>query len=269
MWRVQFQEIQSVGKLHCDIEKIVAWKEGTVGWISGQVQIAIGDIAPVPARLTIVLHEEGAYWRVVQWHTSIPVPDEESLGLEMTTAVDEILMMVQDEPPPLAGMAGDGSVTIVFTDIEGSTVLMESIGEQSWMELLDRHDGVVKQQTTMFGGTVVKGQGDGFMLAFPAVGSAAASSVAIQRALSGGWSGIGVPVRIGVHCGNAKAEGGDFFGRTVVTAARVAGAAGGGEILISQAVQESLGGAFPLDRARSLSLKGLTGHHAAFPMLWQ
>lgn len=43
----------------------------------------------------------------------------------------------------------------------------------------------------------------------------------------------------------------------------------GGEILVSQAVQEGLGGAFPLDRARSLSLKGLAGHHAAFPMLWQ
>jgi adenylate cyclase len=269
MWRVQFQEIQSVGKLRCDIEKIVAWKEGTVGWISGRVQIAIGEIAPVPARLTVVVHEEGAYWRVVQWHTSIPVLNEASQGLEMTTAVDEILIMVQDEPPPVAALAGDGAVTIVFTDIEGSAALMESLGEQAWMELLDWHDGVVKQQTTVFGGSVVKGQGDGFMLAFPATGSAAACSVAIQRALRPGRAGVHVPVRIGMHCGNAKAEAGDFFGRTVVVAARVAGAAGGGEILVSQAVQEGLGGAFPLDRARSLSLKGLAGHHAAFPMLWQ
>ncbi len=76
-------------------------------------------------------------------------------------------------------------------------------------------------------------------------------------------------VRMGMHCGNAKAEGGDFFGRTVVVAARLANAAAGGEILVSQAVQESLGGAFRLDEARSLTLKGLAGHHAAFSVIWQ
>jgi hypothetical protein len=124
------------------------------------------------------------------------------------------------------------------------------------LELLDWHDGVVKQQTAVFGGSVVKGQGDGFMLAFPATGSAAACAAAIQRGLSAGWRGIRVPVRMGMHCGNAKAEGGDFFGRTVVIAARVASAAGGGEILVSQAVQEGLGGAFRLDEARSLTFEG-------------
>ncbi len=125
------------------------------------------------------MHEEGAYWRIVQQHDSIPIANEDSLGLEMTTAVDEILTMVQDEPPPVTALAGDGSVTIMFTDIEGSTVLMESLGEQAWLELLEWHDGVVKQQTAVFGGSVVKGQGDGFMLAFPATGSAAAGASAI------------------------------------------------------------------------------------------
>jgi class 3 adenylate cyclase len=71
-----------------------------------------------------------------------------------------------------------------------------------------------------------------------------------------------------MNCGNAKAEGGDFFGRTVIVAARLANAADGGEILVSQAVQESLGGAFRLDEARSLTLKGLAGQHAAFPIIW-
>jgi adenylate cyclase len=176
---------------------------------------------------------------------------------------------VQDDPPPLAAMSSDGSVTIVFTDIEGSTALMESLGEESWLELLDWHDGVVRQQTLLFGGIVVKGQGDGFMLAFPATGSATASAMAVQRALSAGWEGVPVLVRIGMHSGNAKAEAGDFFGRTVVIAARVAGAAAGGEILVSQAVQEDLAGAFPLGGVRSLNMKGMVGHHAAFPVSWQ
>jgi class 3 adenylate cyclase len=197
------------------------------------------------------------------------MPNEETLGFELTTDVDEILTMVQDEPAPVGALAGDGSVTIMFTDIEGSTALMESLGEQAWLELLDWHDGVVRQQTAVFGGSVVKGQGDGFMLAFPATGSAAGCAAAIQRALSVGWRGVRVPVRMGMNCGNAKAEGGDFFGRTVVVAARLASAADGGEILVSQAVQESLGGAFRLDEARSLTLKGLAGRHAAFPVIWQ
>ena len=271
MWRVQFRELQALGKVQfsSNIEGVAAWKEGTVGWVSGRIQTAVAGTAPFSVRLTFVAHEEGAYWRVVQWHASVPVTNEESFGVEITTAVDEILIMVHDEPPPVSALAVDGSVTIVFTDIEGSTALMELLGEPSWMGLLGWHDDVVKQQTTIFGGSVVKGQGDGFMLAFPASGSAAACAVAIQRALSTGWAGVHVPVRIGMHCGNARVEAGDFFGRTVVLAARVAGAAAGGEILVSREVQESFGGAFSLGAPRSLFLKGLAGHYVAYPMPWQ
>jgi class 3 adenylate cyclase len=199
----------------------------------------------------------------------MPVANEESLGVDLTTAVEEILTMVQDEPPPTMAMAPDGTVTIMFTDIEGSTTLMESLGEPRWLELLDWHEGIVRQQTGLFGGTVVKGQGDGFMLAFSAAGAAAACAVAIQRSLSSGWTGIPVAVRVGMHSGNAKVEGGDFFGRTVVIAARISSAASGGEVLASQVVQEALGGAFPVGEARALTLKGLAGHHSAFPVLWQ
>jgi class 3 adenylate cyclase len=270
MWRVQLQELEATGiKPQIEVERLVAWKEGTVGWIACRVRSAIEGRTPFLSRATAVLHEEGAYWRVVQWHSSLGVSNEETLGVEMSTDVDEILHMVQGAPAPVGALAGDGSVTIMFTDIEGSTALMESLGEQAWMELLEWHDNIVRQQTTVFGGSVVKGQGDGFMLAFPATGAAAACATATQRALSAAWRGVHVPVRIGMHCGNAKAEGGDFFGRTVVVAARLASAAAGGEILVSQAVQESLGGAFSFDGPRSLRLKGLAGRHSAFPMAWR
>jgi class 3 adenylate cyclase len=127
----------------------------------------------------------------------------------------------------------------------------------------------VGQKTAVFGGTVVKGQGDGFMLAFPAAGSAAACASAIQRTLSEGWFGVPVPARVGMHTGNAKAEGGDFFGRTVVVAARICSIASGGEILLSQASQEELEGAFPLNGPRSAALKGLSGTHAVFDLNWR
>jgi hypothetical protein len=127
LWRVQFQELQSVGRFHFDIEEAVAWKEGTVGWIACRARWVSEGVAPLSYRMTVVLHEDGAYWRVVQWHSSLGASNEESFGFEMTTDVDEILTMVRDEPPPVGALAGDGSVTIMFTDIEGSTALMESL----------------------------------------------------------------------------------------------------------------------------------------------
>jgi adenylate cyclase len=263
-FRVQLEEMAPV---RFEVEETVAWKEGTVGWVAGRALMVIEGRPAIMTRSTLVLCEEGLNWRIVQWHISMPVANEESIGIGLTTAVDELLVMVQDERPPLTAMAADGSVTIMFTDVEGSTALMEALGEQQWLELLDWHDRAVKQQTALFGGNVVKGLGDGFMLAFPAIGSAAACAVAIQRALSDGWAGTAVAVRIGMHCGNAKAEAGDFFGRTVVVAARVASAAAGGEILATQVVHEGLGGAFPIGRSRSLSLKGLAGDHTVFPVL--
>ena len=70
----------------------------------------------------------------------------------------------------------------MFTDIVGSTALMEQLGEERWLEIFDWHTALVQQQTSMFGGAVVKNQGDGFMLAFPAMGSAAACAIGLRRA---------------------------------------------------------------------------------------
>ena len=219
--------------------------------------------------MTFVVHEDGAFWRVVHSQLAFTVTNEEAVGSELTTAVDQLLLLVQDQAPPAAGMSDDGSVTITFTDLEDSTTLIESLGEDRWLDLLGWHDSVVKRQTDVFGGKVVKGQGDGFMLAFPAAGSAAACAIAVQRSMRDGWAGVPVRARMGLHCGNAKAEGGDFFGSTVVVAARVASAASGGEILLSQAVQESLNGAFPLEGPRALSLKGFSGIYSVFELTWK
>jgi hypothetical protein len=148
---------------------VEAWKEGSVGWVAarGRGTNAEGD-EWVPERFTAVLHEEGAYWRVVQWHTSVGVSNLEAFGNELTTRVDEVLTGVLEERPSVEAMGADGSVTIVFTDIEGSTSMMEALGEDKWFELVNWHERAVRQQTAIFGGTVVKNQGDGFMLAFPA-----------------------------------------------------------------------------------------------------
>jgi len=268
MTKAQFPEIENLGGVTFDADKISAWQEGTVGWVTFLGRTTFGSAEPQDVKMTMIVHEDGAFWRAVLLQLGFDVPNEESVGTQLTTALDGLLLQVQDEPAPVAGMSADGSVIIMFTDLEGSTALMESLGEERWLQLLEWHDAIVQRQTANFGGAVVKGQGDGFMLAFPAAGSASACAMAIQRSLGAGWTGVPVRARIGMHVGNAKAEGGDFFGRTVVVAARVAGMAEGEEILVTQAVQERLDGAFALEGPRTLSLKGLSDTHSVFAVSW-
>jgi class 3 adenylate cyclase len=270
--RVQMPEIQALrgtDQINLIFEEVTAWKEGSVGWTSSYIrEDLLGEENP-PMRLTCVFHEEGAQWRVVQWHASFPLSNVAVLGHSLTTSVDEILALVGDYASPTSAMAADGTVTIMFTDIVGSTALMESLGEQRWLELLDWHTALVTKQAADFGGTVIKGQGDGFMLAFPAIGSAAACAIGLQRASSEGSIDVKFQLRIGIHCGNAKSEGGDFFGRTVVVAARLLSAAGSGEILVSELLRKNLGVGFSMGEPKSLTLKGLNGEYTAYPLLWQ
>jgi adenylate cyclase len=267
--RAQFSEMATLDGIRADADEIVAWKEGTVGWIAIRCHLTFGDRDPQEARMTVIVHEEGVYWKIVHQQFGFTIPNEDAVGLELTTAVDELLLQVQDSAPPASSVSADGSVTIVFTDLEGSTTLMESLGEARWLQLLEWHDDTVRKKTAAFGGTVVKGQGDGFMLAFPAAGSATACASAVQRTLSEGWGGVPVSARVGLHTGNAKAEGGDFFGRTVVVAARICRIATGGEVLLSLTSQESLDGTFALSGPRTTALRGLSGVYTVFALNWR
>jgi hypothetical protein len=94
VWRVQMQEFDDIGAVHFEVKKIVGWKEGTVGWVSSSLQLTVGETVDFPLRFTVVLHEEGAYWRIVNWHLSVPVVNEDLFGSPLTTTVDEILTMV-------------------------------------------------------------------------------------------------------------------------------------------------------------------------------
>ena len=95
------------------------------------------------------MHEEGAHWRVVNWHGSIAVTNEAVWGHSQTTSVEEILALVQDYETPTAALAIDGVVAIVFTDVVGSSALMEEIGEQRWISVLNVHSDSVRRHTAV------------------------------------------------------------------------------------------------------------------------
>jgi class 3 adenylate cyclase len=177
------------------------------------------------------------------------------------------------EHPDLMKAALEGTVTIAFSDIEGSTVANERLGDRRWLEVLRTHNGIVREQLATHGGCEVKNLGDGFMLAFSSARKGVQCAVAVQQAFAAHGevnSEEAIAVRIGLHTGEVTKEEGDFFGADVALAARVAGAARGGQILVSDLVKELVesSGEFEFGRAKKTSLKGI-GSQVVYEVLWK
>jgi adenylate cyclase len=153
---------------------------------------------------------------------------------------------------------------ILFSDIEESTALNERIGDRAWVRLLGSHDKLVRRRVEKHGGYVVKSQGDGFMVAFADPEQAVRCSIDVQRSLRKRPNGI--RVRIGVHMGKSVRRGDDLFGRNVAMAARVAGQAEGGEILVSEVVRDAVSDQddIDFDEGRDVELKGFSGTHRLY-----
>src|SRR5215210_6123987 len=187
-----------------------------------------------------------------------------------TTTVDDVAATVEDERPSLRPVAApDGTVTMLFSDIESSTVVNERLGDVRWLELLREHHAIVREQVQQHGGYEVKAQGDGFMIAFPSARRAVQCARAIQREIDDRLSEHPdgpINLRIGLHTGEAIREEADFYGKNVVLAARIADQARGGEILASAVVKEltESGGDVRFENERELQLEGLTGTHRVY-----
>ena len=194
------------------------------------------------------------------------------LGFRDLDLMSRIAVDVGISRPDLStAVAGDGTVTVLFTDIEGSTQLNEALGDAGWMPVLRHHNAIVREQTSEHGGVEVKSQGDGFMLAFASPQAALRTAIGIQRALlAAPVDGHPLRVRIGVHSGQAIREQDDFYGTSVVLAARIAAEARGGEILVSDIVRERTGsGEFAFGDPTDVELKGLSGTHRLSAVGWQ
>jgi class 3 adenylate cyclase/ketosteroid isomerase-like protein len=249
--------------------EVRAFQEGNVGWGSLVTRFDTSD-GPVPLRMTLVLHLEHGEWKIVQAHSSVPATNEEH-GFFLTTSVDQIAETISEQRPDLSSAsAADGTVTIAFTDIEDSTKLNDFLGDQRWMDVLHTHNDVVKNVTAQHGGTIVKNQGDGFMLAFPSSRTGLRCALAIQDAISTAFAAPGslIRVRIGVHVGEAVREEDDFFGHAVAYAARIASEADGGETVASSLVHElaAPSGEFVFGEPREVELKGIQGSHRVYPV---
>lgn len=145
--------------------------------------------------------------------------------MDQPSSIDVVASAVQGELIDLGDKTSpDGAVTLVFSDIEGSTAMIEELGERRWFELVRDHNAIVRGLTDAHEGTVVKSQGDGFMLAFASAHAALQCAIEVERAFAGRPSGSdeAFNIRIGAHTGFVIADADDFYGRNVILAARIA-----------------------------------------------
>ena len=164
-------------------------------------------------------------------------------------------------------------VTILFTDVEGSTDLRTRQGDAAAHEILRDHEELVRACVAEYGGREVKALGDGFMVAFASVRRALACAIGLQRAVDQEmWKspGSAVRVRIGVNTGEVVDEGGDLYGQAVNAAARIAARAQAGEILVSEVTRQLAGSGPELsfrDRGR-VRLKGFPDRWHLYGLAW-
>jgi class 3 adenylate cyclase len=177
-------------------------------------------------------------------------------------------------PADGVGRRPEGTITVVFTDIAGSTELAERLGDLRWAALIAEHDALLRENASAHGGQVVKGQGDGLMLTFPSARQAIGFAVAAQRVLAvPGATSSDEPlhVRIGLHTGEAVRQDEDLLGRAVIVAARISDLCGPGEIMVSGLVREltESAGDLRFGEGREVVLKGLSGRHRVHTVDWR
>ncbi len=140
-----------------------------------------------------------------------------------------------------------GTVTFVFTDIEGSTRLLQELGDEEFGRVSSEHRRIVRETFAAHGGTEIDTQGDAFFFSFPRARDAVTAAVEAQRALRDhDWpGGRELLVRMGIHTGEPHVGEEGYLGLDVVRAARISAAGHGGQILLSETTRALLGNQLP------------------------
>jgi adenylate cyclase len=193
---------------------------------------------------------------------------EHGVGRMVLASLEDFTRWAAEQRTAIGRMAADdGTVTIMFSDIEGSTALNANLGDARWVRVLAAHDELVETYVEKYRGLIVKTQGDGHMVVFTTPELALEAALDIQRAFGAKWNHsrelrrTPIRVRIGLHAGTAIERDGDYLGQNVALAARVAAQADGGEVLVTGEIAETCADAFLFAAAGTVELKGFEGTH--------
>lgn len=166
-----------------------------------------------------------------------------------------------------------GTLTLLFTDLVGSTEILSRLGEEGAEKLRQAHFSLLRDAGQAHGGEEVKNLGDGLMVVFGSSLAAVNCAVAMQQAIArhNRRATTALSVRIGVSVGEPTREEGDYFGTPVVEASRLCAAASGGEVLVAELVRLLVGGrgGYSFRSVGALELKGLPEPLAAWSVEWR
>ena len=223
----------------------------------------LSEVWPAVRAPTLVLYRRGSLGEAgalgvasqVAGARSVPVSGTDYFGLFLSPdIVDEIERFVAGEHAP--EIPDTVLSTVLFTDIVGSTELAVELGDRAWRELLERHHALVRRELSRFRGEERDTAGDGFFATF----DGPARAIRCAQAIAEGIRELGLEVRAGVHTGECELHDGKVAGLAVSIGARVAAAAGPGEVLVSQTVKDLVAGTgLLLDDRGERELKGVPG----------
>jgi class 3 adenylate cyclase len=170
--------------------------------------------------------------------------------------IEEFLTGVRHGPEPDRVLA-----TVLFTDIVGATEKTAALGDRRWRDLLEGHHDLVRHELGRFRGREIDTAGDGFLATF----DGPARAIRCARAVSDGVRALGLEVRAGLHTGEVEMLGDKVSGLAVHIGARVAAAAGPGEVLVSSTVKDLVAGSGLRFQDRGVrTLKGVPGEWQLF-----
>jgi len=188
---------------------------------------------------------------------------------KMAGAIQEF---IGPAPSEAATASPSGLVTILFTDIEGSTSLTQHLGDAKAQELLHTHNTIVRDSLKAHDGSEIKHTGDGIMASFGSARQALESAITIQRGFethNAGSPDAQVRVRVGLNAGEPVAEDGDLFGTAVQLAARLCARAEPGQIVIPDSLRHLVAGKDFLFADLGVStLKGFEDPVRLFDVRW-
>jgi len=196
---------------------------------------------------------------------------------------DEVVSLVGDFINEVSGETGDAAAsdarephgafrTILFTDVEESTLLTAQYGDAKARELLQKHERLTREALAAHSGDEIKTMGDGFMVSFDSASGAIDAAVEMQRAISAHFEQTETPmrIRIGINAGEPIAQDDDLYGTAVIQAARIMSHADGGEILVSDTVRNLVAGKEYLFSLKgAFDLKGFEEPVRLFEVGWR
>ena len=186
------------------------------------------------------------------------------------SAIDVIASALEPVTPALSRMSSpDGAVTLMLSDIADAPAAAENLGPERWEQLVRDHHMLVQQLVSRHDGQILKFENDGFLASYNSAHAGLHAAIDLQRTFTEGSSSLAI--RVGVHSGFVMGNPEQLMGRNVVLAARIAGQAKGGEILVSSSAKDytETDPTFRFEEHGEYYFKGLHGEHVLYSVLWR